>query len=68
MDVVRRRMQVQSLQAGQGTTEGQALSLLKFFRGVQIRNLFPGLTATYLKVIPSAAISLVVRDAVLGRL
>ena len=64
-------MQVQSLQlkaAGQGTPTGQTLSLLKFFKGIHLRNLFPGLTATYLKVIPSAAISLLVRDAVLGRL
>ena len=64
-------MQVQSLQlktAGQGTAKDQALSMFKFFKGLHVRNLFPGLTATYLKVIPSAAISLLVRDAVLGRL
>jgi len=71
LDVIRRRMQVQSLQleaAGQGIAKSQALSLLKFFKGLQVHNLFPGLTATYLKVMPSAAISLLVRDAVLGRL
>ena len=64
-------MQVQSLQlkaAGQQTANGQVLLTLNFFKGLSIRNLFPGLTATYLKVIPSAAISLLVRDAVLGRL
>ena len=64
-------MQVQSLKlkaAGQGTGKGQTLSLFKFFKGLHLRNLFPGLTATYLKVMPSAAISLLVRDAVLGRL
>lgn len=66
-------MQVQSYAlrlevAGQGTTKSQALSLLKFFKDLRFHNLFPGLTATYLKVIPSAAISLLVRDAVLGRL
>lgn len=64
-------MQVQSLQlkeAGQGTVKSPAPSLFKFFKVLHVRNLFPGLTATYLKVIPSAAISLLVRDAVLGRL
>ena len=64
-------MQVQSLQlkaAGQGAAKSQTLSLVNFFKGLHVRNLFPGLTATYLKVMPSAAISLLVRDAVLGRL
>jgi len=68
LDVIRRRMQVQSLQLKQGTPTSQTLLLLKFFKGINLRNLFPGLTATYLKVMPSAAISLLVRDAVLGRL
>lgn len=43
-----------------------ALSILRSL-GTQ-RKLFAGITATYLKVMPSAAISLLVRDALLGRL
>ncbi len=33
-----------------------------------IPRLYAGLTAAYLKVVPSAALSLLVRDALLGRL
>ena len=33
-----------------------------------IPRLYAGLTAAYLKVVPSAALSLLVRDAILGRL
>ena len=43
-------------------------SSLSFLRNLTYRQLFSGLTATYLKVVPAAAISLLVRDAVLGRL
>ena len=42
-----------------------AWALLK---SMPFRELFAGLTATYLKVMPAAAISLLVRDALLGRL
>lgn len=62
-------MQVYSMQQGASSgTKVQSLSLINFIKRIQVRNLFPGLTATYLKVMPSAAISLLVRDAVLGRL
>ena len=33
-----------------------------------ISRLYAGITAAYLKVVPSAALSLLVRDAILGRL
>ena len=33
-----------------------------------IPRLYAGITAAYLKVVPSAALSLLVRDAILGRL
>ncbi len=60
LDVIRRRMQVQ-----QGT-EYKKFSLL--IRTLTLQELFYGLSATYLKVMPAAAISLLVRDAILGRL
>ena len=37
-------------------------------RSLKVQQLFSGLLATYLKVMPAAAISLLVRDALLGRL
>lgn len=33
-----------------------------------VKELFSGLTVTYLKIMPSVAISLLARDAILGRL
>lgn len=60
LDVIRRRMQVQ-----------ESAEYRKFFvllRTLSVRELFSGLSVTYLKVMPSAAISLLVRDAMLGRL
>ena len=33
-----------------------------------LKELFSGLSVTYLKIMPSVAISLLVRDALLGRL
>ena len=60
LDVIRRRMQVQ--QSGQHRTSATVL------RSLTIQQLFSGLSATYLKVMPAAAISLLVRDALLGRL
>lgn len=56
-------MQVHS--AGSG---GQTIGLWSLAKSLTIRNLFAGLTATYVKVMPAAAISLLVRDALLGRL
>ena len=47
---------------------GSDAGFLQMLRTLSIRELFSGLAATYLKVMPAAAISLLVRDAVLGRL
>ncbi len=60
LDVIRRRMQVQH--------GSQSKTLTAFIRTLSIHQLFYGLSATYLKVMPAAAISLLVRDAILGRL
>ena len=60
LDVIRRRMQVQSGSEYRG--------FLAMLRTLSARELFYGLSATYLKVMPSAAISLLVRDVILGRL
>lgn len=38
------------------------------WKSLSPRQLFSGLSATYLKVMPAAAVSLLVRDAILGRL
>lgn len=62
IEVVRRRMQVQTI---------QKISFLNTWHQIKsagIRQIYSGLSATYLKVIPAASISLVVRDAILGRL
>ena len=40
----------------------------RVFRSLTVRQLFSGLTATYTKVVPAVAISVLVRDAVLGKL
>ena len=37
-------------------------------RALSFQQLFSGLSATFLKVMPAAAISLLVRDTLLGRL
>lgn len=63
LEVIRRRMQVHSLYVS-----GSDAGFLQMLRTLSIRELFSGLAATYLKVMPAAAISLLVRDAVLGRL
>ena len=46
----------------------RSASLWTLAKTTAFRELFAGLTATYLKVMPAAAISLLVRDAMLGRL
>lgn len=61
LDVIRRRLQVQ--QSGLQRTSASTL-----LRSLSAQQLFSGLSATYLKVMPAAAISLLVRDALLGRL
>ena len=50
----------------QKTTEYKRFSALA--RTLTVQELFYGLSATYLKVMPAAAISLLVRDVILGRL
>lgn len=61
-EVIRRRMQLYDATASKGQTS------LSFFKNLTYRQLFSGVTATYLKVVPAAAISLLARDAILGRL
>ena len=62
LEVVRRRMQVKK------ATSGARESALSAMRKLTYKELFGGLSATYLKVIPAASISLLTRDALLGRL
>ena len=63
LEVLRRRMQVHSMDSRQ-----RAASLWTLAKTTAFRELFAGLTATYLKVMPAAATSLLVRDIILGRL
>ena len=62
LEVIRRRMQLHSANTAKGQT------VLSIFTKLTYRQLFSGLVPTYVKVVPAAAISLLVRDAVLGRL
>ena len=55
-------MQVQTV------TKNPFLNTWHQMKGFRIQQLYSGLSATCLKVVPAAAISLVVRDAILGRL
>lgn len=61
IDVVRRRIQVQK-------SENVQYGVFGMLKNLSYKQLFSGLSATYLKVIPAAAISLLIRDALLGRL
>lgn len=65
MEVVRRRMQVAKSEQAVGAVKSGMLLLLK---KLSYKELFGGLSATYMKVIPAASISLLTRDALLGRL
>ena len=62
LEVVRRRMQV-----AKGTSRARS-KLLSTIKKLSYKELFGGLSATYMKVIPAASISLLTRDALLGRL
>ena len=62
LDVVRRRMQVAR------ATSVHNVSLFSLLKKLSYKELFGGLSATYMKVIPAASISLLTRDALLGRL
>lgn len=59
LDVIRRQMQVHT-----HLTNPLTVAKELFIK----KKLFVGLLPTYMKVIPSVAISLIVRDALLGRL
>lgn len=58
-------MQVSGLALSESARIGGAW---RVFRSLTMKQLFSGLTATYAKVVPSAAISVLVRDAILGKL
>jgi hypothetical protein len=60
LDVIRRRLQLGS--------DGVQSGFVRMLRTLSLKELFGGLSATYLKVIPAAAISLLIRDSLLGRL
>lgn len=66
MDVVRRRMQVRR-QSG-GVKRTFVVALRELYSSGGLPKVYAGLTAAYLKVIPAAATSLLVRDFLLGRL
>ena len=57
LEVVRRRIQL-----------GESSGVLSMMKVLSLKELFGGLSATYLKVIPAASVSLLIRDALLGRL
>ena len=64
LEVVRRRMQV----ARAPEFCRARSSVLSSLKRLSYKELFGGLSATYMKVIPAASISLLTRDALLGRL
>jgi solute carrier family 25 phosphate transporter 23/24/25/41 len=67
LDVLRRRIQVEGVES----SWARLYTLPALRRVVQtdgFRGLFAGLIPTYMKVAPAVATSLVVRDAILGRL
>ena len=43
-------------------------SVMSLLRSLTMQEMFAGLLATYMKVMPAAAISLLIRDALLGRI
>lgn len=64
LDVIRRRIQVE-----RGAPAQHFLSALRdLWNTGGVRSIYAGLSASYLKVIPAAASSLLVRDFLLGRL
>ena len=63
LDVARRRMQIIK-----ETPSGTSMGLRSLLRTLTYKELFSGITITYLKVMPAGAISLLVRDYLLGRL
>ena len=63
LDVARRRMQISKAEPSRTN-----MGLHSLLRTLTYRELFSGITVTYLKVMPAGAISLLVRDYLLGRL
>ena len=83
LDMVRRRMQADVVSTGAKTAEGAAavnttkravvshytwLALRSVVKEEGTRGLFRGMWPTFMKVAPAVAVSVTVRDAVLGRL
>ena len=69
LDVVRRTMQVDRKGAASRLQMQSSIEVTRtLLKNGGISRLYAGLTAAYLKVVPSAALSLLVRDAILGRL
>eukprot|EP00794_Sanderia_malayensis_P015814 gene15814-17409_t len=69
LDVVRRTMQVDKKIVTTKQRLGASYTIMtSLLRQGGVPRLYAGLTAAYLKVVPSAAVSLLVRDALLGRL
>ena len=65
LDVVRRQMQIS--RSDKGIAKSPLSAVTHLFKSGGISRVFAGLTASYLKVIPAAGSSLLVRDALLGR-
>lgn len=69
LEVVRRLKQIDKTNENGAKLKQTSLTVLRsLWKEGGITRLYAGITASYLKVIPTAAISLIVRDAVLGRL
>ena len=77
IDVIRRRIQTDTMWKDPSMKEGDVKRRMsrRWLNGVinvvktqGIKPLFAGLTPTYLKVMPSVAISVTTRDIILGRL
>ena len=64
LDVIRRRIQVER----RASVQNFAYALRDLWNKGGVRSIYAGLSASYLKVIPAAASSLLVRDFLLGRL
>ena len=66
LDVVRRQMQV--ARGPVAATRNTFVAVRQLSAAGGLPRLYAGLTTSYLKVMPAASISLLVRDALLGRL
>lgn len=71
LDVLRRRLQlgIGTTRGNSSGTEGRLQAMHNAVRvGGGVRGLYTGLSPTFMKVAPAVALSVTVRDAVLGRL